>query len=214
MAEYSYSSVQVNLPASIRKDIIAWGEKHIPEEDLYQEKGDDSHGRRPDSHVTVLYGIRSANPGQISDVLKGEKPIVLELGKISLFRRDDYDVVKVEVKGADLRQLHEKLKKEVPNTWDWPRYQPHVTIAYVKKGKADPLAGNEAFVGRTFQVNGFLFSSKDGRQVIQEAGPGRGEPPIHESWEAGFAVELKKEGAWPGMLLGVRLLEKGMGRCA
>ena len=202
---YSYSSVQVNLPDSLRKDITEWGALNVPEEALYTEKDDDDYGRRADSHVTVLYGIEDANPSQVSDLLKTEKPLTLKLAKISMFTSGDkYDVLKVEVEVTpELRAIHEKLKKKTENVWSYDDYNPHITIAYLKKGHglSKEVTSSEVFDGRCFEVFGFLFSSKDGRQVILQASTStsKKDEPVVDPWGEGFARELEKEAQLVGL---------------
>ena len=194
---YSFSSVQVNVPEGIQKEIVAWGKKTIPAEDLYGDD-DDEKGLREDSHVTILYGIKSAEPTQAFKLLKGQEPISMSLGPISLFSKDEmpYDVVKIEVVNSPvLHALHKKLRAELPNTWTWDDYNPHVTIAYVKKGKGAAYVGNEAFAGREFEVTGFLFSSKDDRKIYQAAASSAARGAVPDPFLHGFVREITGVGA-------------------
>jgi hypothetical protein len=51
-----------------------------------------------------------------------------------LFENEKYDVLKFEVVGDNLHETNADLKK-FPHTTSFPDYNPHLTIAYLKKGE-------------------------------------------------------------------------------
>jgi 2'-5' RNA ligase len=160
---YEYSSTQIDLPKSLANEIIAWGRNNIQDKDLYIEPGEESTGRILDSHITLKYGLHDNHSGKVRDVLSKQGPIKYELGKISKFKDKDYDVIKVEVKGPDLHKAHEELKANTKNTETHATYNPHVTIAYVKKG-VEPDGDLDEFTGRAATANRVTFSSKKNAQ--------------------------------------------------
>ena len=157
-----YSSVQFNLPENISKQIQRWGDDNIDESDVYTEAG---FGREDNTHVTVKYGFHTNNVEEIEKIVNGYGSFEIILGKISKFTSaEDFDVVKIEVKGQKLHELHELLN-ELPNSDSHPDYQPHCTVSYVKKGKCNNLSGNTKFRGERMIVRELVFSSKSGNKT-------------------------------------------------
>lgn len=160
--EYNYSCLMVNLPKELSSDIIQWGKKHISDK-LLVDDDKKSMGREDEIHITLFYGIKSADPKESFKILKKEKPFEVRLGLINLFKdKDDYDVIKIQVESPDLERLHYDIEDKIDNANSYPTYIPHITIAYVKKDSYDNLIGESKFKGKTFKVNDITFSSLDG----------------------------------------------------
>lgn len=157
-----FSCVLAIFREKIREKILSLGESIIPDNCLYapQEKG-----REDEPHVTVLYGIETEDPSQVKGITSSEKPFQIELGNISKFSADEYDVLKIEVLATkNLRQLHERIKKEVKNQQTYPNYVPHVTLAYAKKGSCDKHLGDHKLKGEKIAIEELTFSTPDGTQ--------------------------------------------------
>ncbi len=162
---YNYSSTQIYLD-DLADKIIDWGQKHIPNKDIYTNPEDPSFGRENEIHLTLLYGIHADNPKQVKELLKEQKPFTCTLGKISLFKTNPkFDVVKIDVKGREIHKLHKLLSNNLEVTNSYPVYVPHITIAYVKPNKANHLIGNRTFEGKKFNVTEIIFSSKNGKKI-------------------------------------------------
>jgi hypothetical protein len=94
-------------------------------------------------HITALYGVH-ALPNALTKVEAllsssfAKKEIEVQLTAISVFEQKDkdYEVLKFEVTSPALIALHEALKAEVKHTFMHDTYQPHATIAFIKKGRA------------------------------------------------------------------------------
>jgi 2'-5' RNA ligase len=161
--KYEYSSTQINLPEELSKRIIKWGKKSIPNEDVFRDPSDPSFGREDEIHVTVLYGLHDTQPDEIREFLAKEAPIEVRLGDVTIFKSNDkFDVVKVDVFGPDLHRLNRSLRSNFRYTTNFPMYKPHVTIAYVRKGRADQFSGADVFKGEGFVANEIQFSSRNG----------------------------------------------------
>lgn len=161
---YDFSSTQVNIPTRLANKVLRWGADNIPEEALH--KVGDKFGREDEIHATILYGVHDEEPDAVKQLLTDVGPLKLELGKISLFANNSkFDVVKISVISPDLHKLHTKFKENLEYSSDYPRYQPHVTIAYVKKGKGDKYDGNEDFLGERAEIDTVIFSSKNGTKT-------------------------------------------------
>jgi 2'-5' RNA ligase len=170
MKAHDYASTQVNLPDDIRDRIAAWSTKHIPDKDLADK------GREPDSHITVKYGIEDKGPQAIEALVKSHRQIRAKLGKLSIFKTNpEYDVLIIEVDSPDCANLNRIITRNVPCTTTFPVYIPHCTIAYVKKGAADKLNGNNEFGGTELEFPELTFSSKADKLT---------KIPFDKSWKA------------------------------
>lgn len=163
---YDSSSLQVDLPKDLAREIIAWGKKNIPDKNLHNN-AKDTKGREDEIHCTLLYGITSPEPDdKILSIFKKVKPFKVRLGLVTLFRdKPDYDVVKIEAESSDLQKLHYEVENSAGVISDFPTYQSHCTIGYVKKNTADGLNGNETFKGKTFTIDEIIFSSLNGNKI-------------------------------------------------
>jgi len=159
---YDNGSTQFQVPEEIADDIIYLGES-IPDEDIY---GEGEYGRETDIHCTVLYGLVSDDLRELRGIIEAFPKFSVTLGDISYFEQDDHDVMKIEVHGDKLHELHHLIDDNIENVNSYPEYQPHVTIAYVTKDfDKDPIE-NDLFNGDTFDVTEIVVSKKDGSTEI------------------------------------------------
>ena len=160
-AKYNFSSVQVNLPHDLAQEIIRWGKEHIPDNELYTDDKPGHLGREDEIHLTVLYGLHADSPQQTKELVSKTKPFPVHLTKIGIFSTNpDFDVVKINIDGDELRDLNARLAKNCQHTNRHGSYQPHVTIAYVQKGDGWKHEGNSQFDGKSFMANELIFSSR------------------------------------------------------
>jgi 2'-5' RNA ligase len=150
--------VMVDLP---QQDKILEFVSSIPQECVYEEEGQ-NYGKEANPHVTVMYGLSPIEETRVKNLLnKVPKKIVAELGKISKFENVDtpYDVLKIEVRSPHLSKIHEMIRKNFENNYKWPEYNPHVTLAYVKKGTCNEYVGNKTFEGMKLMFESFTYSN-------------------------------------------------------
>lgn len=116
------------------KQIVNFGKRLVSDEDLYLEGNE--YGRETESHVTIRYGfIQDLNELEIRQLLTGVKPFVVELTGLDKFTNSpQYDVAIFKVNSPVLKRLNE-LSGMYPNQSDFSDYNPHLTIAYVQKGR-------------------------------------------------------------------------------
>jgi len=133
--EYGWFSLPA--PSKTKRKIAEFAKK-IKKNDLYVGEEDwHGYGIEKNSHITVKYGILTGNTDEINKVLKGEKGGTVELDKIDLFENDDFDVLIIRVKSKDLNRINKKISDNIKNEDKYSKYQPHMTIAYLKKGKGE-----------------------------------------------------------------------------
>ena len=134
-------------------DIDEWSQilKTIDEDDVWNDKP--GFGKEKEPHITILYGFhKEVNPNEVLDEIEKqcENPISVELTGIKIFKNDEYDVVVFECKSEILQKLNKTCKK-YPFTSAHPKYQPHMTIAYVKSGCGDKY---EKTFSKPYKVTG------------------------------------------------------------
>jgi len=163
---YEYSSVQVNLPEVIADEVMFWGHHKIKEEDLYTSPEDYMHGREEEPHVTVLYGIHCQSSTEVTKLIVNKPSFDIKLSNISIFTDNAaFDVVKIDAASPSLNYYNSLLRNNIDNTQCFNNYQPHVTVAYVKKGTCFDLCGNTEFKTTKWKVNSLIFSSKNGEKT-------------------------------------------------
>lgn len=112
----------------------------INPEDLYVEG--DGFGLETEPHCTLLYGLHpEVTLEDIESVLDNYTYYTCKAHNLSIFENELYDVLKYDIKGDGLRQTNEELKT-FPYTSNYPNYNPHMTIAYLKPGKGKEYVEN------------------------------------------------------------------------
>ena len=108
----------------------------IDDGDLYNDESG-RYGKETEPHVTLLYGLHSnVTPQIIQQILDNIHFDDIHLTNPSLFKNDDYDVLKFDANGNGLLDANRVFMK-LPNSNEYPKYHPHMTIAYLKKGMGD-----------------------------------------------------------------------------
>ena len=165
----SKSCLMANLSPKQAAPFLEYA-KSIPDDDLYTE--DDQYGRELESHVTVLYGLKTTDAGDVSALFRDRKAIHMRFGRVSIFENDDkpYDVVKVDVESEDLQECNALLRSKLEYENDHPDYHPHLTLAYVKKGLGKKYDGDSQFIGKHAEVTTLVFSTPDNTKTKFEIG--------------------------------------------
>lgn len=129
--QYKLGCVMMEVPISNWEEITST----IKQEDIYEVEGE-NYGIQSNPHVTILYGLhKEVSLDQIKSVFEGlNERIDIKIEGIGVFENENFDVVKFNVVPiGTLQSLHDKLS-ELPNSNEYPEYEPHITIAYLKKG--------------------------------------------------------------------------------
>ena len=126
---HSFGCVMLELDIDNWKEITSF----IKKEDVYDVEG---FGIEDEPHVTLLYGLeKSVTTDDVKEKLKDFKDIDVKIESIDIFENEYFDVVKFNVKKTkQLQSIFDTLSK-LPNQNKYKDYIPHITIAYVKKGK-------------------------------------------------------------------------------
>jgi ribosomal protein S18 acetylase RimI-like enzyme len=156
------SCVMVPIEGEIGQRLVAYA-KSIPDEHLYKPETSDEpagYGREGKPHVTALFGLLTQNPGDIQPLLKEFTEFAMKFDKLTLFKKDDYHVLKIDVESKDLTRLNARLVEDFEHQTDYPDYHPHLTIAYLLPDpKISKLYdGAENFVGQGAASNTVIFS--------------------------------------------------------
>jgi N12 class adenine-specific DNA methylase/2'-5' RNA ligase len=163
---HDHTNTQVNIKGEQADRIREFG-KTIPEKEIYTDPEDDSYGREDEPHITVKYGLKTNDPGDIKPIIENHPPVKAKMGQVSIFENDKFDVVKVEVDSPELRALNEKIEKEAEISLpkgETFEYTPHATIAYVKPGSGKKYVGDKSFDGQEITFDEITVSTRDGKQ--------------------------------------------------
>lgn len=133
--------LMAKVAKSYADKILSFGKKIIRDDILFIQNNE--FGREKEPHVTIKYGFDpDLTELEIRKTIKGVKPFQVTINKLSLFHaspsispfhsNNQYDVVKLDVESPILRKLRE-LCDLFPNKDTFPKYHPHLTLAYVLK---------------------------------------------------------------------------------
>jgi len=132
-----YGCLMLNL------HITGWDRLHaaIDPNDIYDKPG---FGLEKEPHITILYGFHPEVKYQDirTDIYKIKYDIPVKLIGLSHFENVGYnndsgfDVVKFDVESPILYKLNKYFRK-YPHTNTRSEYHPHLTVAYIKQGRAE-----------------------------------------------------------------------------
>ena len=123
---YEYACVLLEVPENVQKAVCILANDIDP--DIVNV---DEGGIEDNPHITVLYGV-----GDDLDLSKYfTKPILMKTDtKITYFDNDKTSVAKVDIICPELKDIHLLMKSKESNQHEY-EYHPHMTIAFLNKGK-------------------------------------------------------------------------------
>lgn len=155
---FEYGCIMINIELNKEFEIA---QDLIDDEDLTEEDGKETN-----PHLTLLYGIESnVDEFEIFKWIQDFKPnFDLIANQISLFENENFDVVKYEIiLNKELKILRAFTINEFPNKQTFPNYNPHITIAYTKKGKGKKYIKNNLNV--KFKIKNVTYSRCDKTKI-------------------------------------------------
>jgi 2'-5' RNA ligase len=154
---YEYNSLQFDITGTLAKKIARF---KIPDE-LLSERG----GRETEPHITCKYGINEGISKPLIHLLTNFGKVKATLGQTSIFEGED-DVLKIDVISADIRRLNSAIVQNIKTIDKFgSNFQPHLTIAYMKKGTAEPYIKNRRFFGTVIDFDSISFCLTDGVKI-------------------------------------------------
>lgn len=112
-------------------------------------------------HVTIRYGLHD-EPDlaiKVRQLLGAIGPVIFKIGRLSLFSSPENDVLKFNIDSARLEELNRRLAL-LPGTNDYPKYSPHLTVAYLKPGTGYKYLQPSRITGLEFMMNRVTFSNR------------------------------------------------------
>lgn len=109
-------------------------QKYIDEEDIYEDPEDSSYGLEDEPHITLLYGLHDdVSLEQVKKIIDNFTFSTIKIFNPSLFKNEDYDVLKFEANDEILNNINKDLRI-LPYTSKFNDYKAHMTIGYLKSG--------------------------------------------------------------------------------
>lgn len=166
-----YSNIILDIPNNIKNNIKEFIDDNINKDDLANKNDIPDYandGLIYNSHISILLGIKTNNPNDIKEYINNNGNINVILGKTNYFnnRFVDYDVVYLEVLSRDIRALRNKLTKSIDYADISFSFMPHMSLAYVKKGKGKDYKGLDNFEGTKIEFDSVLFTTPEGNKTI------------------------------------------------
>lgn len=165
-SEYSLGCVMIELDINNWSDICSY----IEPNDVYYDENDPTYGIQDNPHLTLFYGFhKQVTIEEVSDIIEdyvGSDPLKIEVSGIDIFENKDFDVVKLNVVKTDLLQKLNGALSKLPNSNEFPDYQPHITIAYVKNGTGRKYIKPD--YKNNFESNSLCYSKPNGEKIYFE----------------------------------------------
>ena len=156
--EYAFLMVDYETP-SIIKDL----QKKIPSRELYTEEDNEDYGLEKQSHVTLVPCLdNNIDIDKLKSYLKPINEYDIVLTDISKFECEKFDVLKCAVKSKALKDTNKEIVDKFETHSEYKDYNPHMTIAYMKKGMADKYLKKILDKLILLKAKNFNFSYFDG----------------------------------------------------
>lgn len=156
--EYAFLMVDYETP-SIIKDL----QKKIPSRELYTEENNEDYGLEKQSHVTLVPCLdNDIDIDKLKSYLKPINEYDIVLTDISKFECEKFDVLKCAVKSKALKDTNKEIVDKFETHSEYKDYNPHMTIAYMKKGMADKYLKKILDKLILLKAKNFNFSYFDG----------------------------------------------------
>lgn len=150
---YESCSIQVRLPEEYAAEIQEWSRKYISDEILYFDK-DGDYGRDTRSHITVCIGLREKDLGSYVPLIEESFGAELATKGVKVWEQKDFDVILLAVRESyELTTAFRKLKPLADEKLVRRKYEPHISIAFVKPGLGNSLIRSLSWAQRSVIEN-------------------------------------------------------------
>lgn len=132
---YEHGCLMAPVPDEVYEKIKYISTK-IHTEDLMLDQENTIHGIESHPHITIMYGIDTAERAVFILRKLFTRPLRINITKdIEYFDNDDNTVAYLKIKSKDLEDLNKKCRQQFPFDSKHDEYIPHLTLAYLKPGK-------------------------------------------------------------------------------
>ncbi len=143
--------------------IIKFGKTVIPSQILYIDPNDSTYGYDDEPHITTKYGYSpDLTRANLATILQGIKPFVVKLTGLTQFQNEKYDVVKFDVENNEILSEIRRRCDCYKNEDKYPDYKPHMTLAYVQKGRFPHIKEG---LNLSVPVTRFKYSGQNGKKL-------------------------------------------------
>jgi len=116
----------------------------------------------PSDHVTLAELDDHINIKKLRKLLQPIEKYVITLDRLSIFELPKYDVLKCDVRSAEMYRSNRIILNNFQNRSRFKYYNPHMTVCNLKKGTASKYIGPiESFTMRPYRFN-FSYHDKLG----------------------------------------------------
>ena len=144
--------------------IAATGQRIIAPQSVYTDPDDPTYGYDTEPHVTLKYGFEpDLTKSAVASIINDVKPFILRIRALNQFLNEKYDVVKFEIEQHPILTKLRSRCDMYPNTDSYPDYNPHMTLAYVKKGTFPHIREG---LNIAVPITRFKYSGPSGRYFI------------------------------------------------
>lgn len=165
--KYETCSLQIKLPDAYIETVQKWSRKHIPDEILYDD-ATKTYGRDPRSHITISLGLRDDQIDAYKEIVGEYNGAELSLTEVKVFETNNFDVILVGVQQDDvLTQLNAKITPLANKKYVRRQFQPHVSIAFVRRGIGKKLVRQLSWQDRS-SIEKFEFEMNEVELVTRE----------------------------------------------
>jgi hypothetical protein len=118
-------------------------QEEISKQDIYNDSKTDDYGLQKEPHVTLLDNIDPKVEWlDFKDFILPLDDFTAIIPSISYFVQDEFEVLKFDVTCENAEIVHDRLVEHIKSDTDYPNIDLHITIAYLKPGKAKKYVKN------------------------------------------------------------------------
>jgi len=141
-ANYPYGCLMVDFKITNGEELL---DLAIDKNDIYNDRTGDP-GLEDKPHISILYGFHeNIDLDKLKKITPDINDLVATISKFDIFENEIYDVVVFKIDSPNLTKLNKKVRNNFDYTSDYPDYEPHMTLAYVKSGAGETYKNKKIF---------------------------------------------------------------------